>query len=375
VERDGHRIIEDPFILREKLDNMMDTRVESFRRAVDLYDTNPVSLEEWPRNFEHGRFPDFKIHPIAELRSELLSQINSICAENDKLVSQLFQAGIVSAVKSVDHVIEVGGTKLMTLTELELFGNSTISGAVAVLQTEVVNGGGEWIKTSAKRQLEVATETVRSEVGIKLRKFYQSHEIRLSEWLRKISQKSIQVYQDIKRVIETSMLPCEEGVLAAEHARAVTALISTIDVEHAASRFNDTNPYRDMRMSLDEVVGEEISKLERKNIELWKIHSDEATRCGEEMNEKYVQENCPQGWFCLFKIIPSYHRQIAMDHLMQCFASKRGTVPPQAIQSRVFDSWYEKELAKEAADVKSNMWIAIVSIIVPIVWIGYIRYM
>jgi hypothetical protein len=128
-------------------------------------------------------------------------------------------------------------------------------------------------------------------------------------------------------------------------------------------------------MSLDEVVGEEISKLERKNIELWKIHSDEATRCGEEMNEKYVQENCPQGWFCLFKIIPSYHRQIAMDHLMQCFASKRGTVPPQAIQSRVFDSWYEKELAKEAADVKSNMWIAIVSIIVPIVWIGYIRYM
>jgi hypothetical protein len=57
---------------------------------------------------------------------------------------------------------------------------------------------------------------------------------------------------------------------------------------------------------------------------------------------------------------------------MQCFAQGRNP-PSESIRTQIFESWYEKELGKEVAEVRSNMWIALVSLLVPIAWIFYIK--
>jgi len=372
------RIIVDPDELKKKLEISMDQSLEKFSKIVDQYEDGDQS-SDWPNGFVHASFPHFKVHPIEELKSEMKSQISSVVIENEKMIYQMFMTATVSGVKSVDGMLSTANSRLMSTSEVEEFFNRTISHAIAGFNLEIFSQDRSWIKgsSSVRPQYEKAMRSVQDEVQVKLGKYSVQHESRIGEWLRKISSKSIVIYQDMKRTIETSMLPCEEIVLKSEHDKAVAAMLVSIDDENDAKKFNDIAPYRDMRSSLDDIITEEFGKLEKKNIELWKIHSDEATRCGEEMNVKYTEENCSQGWFCFFKILPSYHKELSMEHLMECFArgtSRKGVVPPPTIQERVFDSWYEKELAKEAAEVKNNMWLAIISVIVPVVWIGYVRY-
>jgi hypothetical protein len=169
------------------------------------------------------------------------------------------------------------------------------------------------------------------------------------------------------------MLPLDEDKLVAEHTKAVSALVTSLDVDLGAAKFKDSTPYKETRTTVDGVIDNELQKLRKKNIELWKVHSDEATQCAFELNTQYVNLNCPQGWFCWFKVWPAAHRTRSWDHLLQCFKDSKMQAPSPSIQSQIFDSWYEKELGKEVAEVRNNMWIAFLSVLVPIAWIFYIK--
>ena len=323
--------------------------------------------------WENAKFPNFKIHPIQDFRSQLQTYIDSVLVENDKGISGLIKIKSIGAVKSGDEIIQKTGQELMSLVELNVLEKNLLSAVITKFNTDIgTNSSRQWI-TQFTPQYESAVTQIESEIKMKFKAFKTSHESRLFEWMKKNSDKAMNIYYDMKRTIEMSLLPADESVLELQHAKAIAGLVKTLDDELGASKFNDSNPYRETRERLDQIVSGEYEKLRKKNIELWKVHSDEATHCGIEANFRYAEEHCPQGWFCWFKVWPGAHRAKSAQHLLNCFKSAR-VVPPESVRTQVFDSWYEKELGKEVAEVRSNMWIAIVSLIVPIAWIFYIRY-
>lgn len=363
----------DPKTLETEIEKLFVEHVGNFQKILDQFEVK--SGNRWFAGWIRVSIESSKTTVVLEnLKTELRSQMESIKAENDKEIRKLISASVVEAVKSVDAYL-MDPPDLLTNDQLEKFHNKIMTNSRRVFDS-LLKVYLQWI-VSFNPSYSQAVDQIKSEVGLKLEKFFAHHNARLSDWLRKQAQKAISVYMDMKRTIETSVLPCDESKLRNEHEKAVNALTDSLDMEYGALKFNDTEVYRETRAGLDEVVSSEFEKLEGKNIELWKIHSDEATQCGIEMNAKFTEENCPQGWFCWFKVWPAKHREISMDHLLECFSrpsKRKGVVPPRDIQERVFSSWYEKELAKEAAEVRNNMWIAGISLVVPLVWILYIRY-
>jgi hypothetical protein len=258
----------------------------------------------------------------------------------------------------------------MSLAEFEKFHSSVLNRAVQqVFPAEL--GGRVWMK-DIKPLYSETVKQISKEVEGKLAQYKATHEERLYEWFRKNSEKALAVYRDMKRTVEVSMLPLDESALEREHGKAVQALMVSLDVDLGACKFNESVPYKEARSGLDSVVDSELQKLRKKNIELWKVHSDEATQCAFELNTQYVAMNCPQGWFCWFRVWPGSHRSRSLEHLHQCF-SQNPTPPSDSIQNQIFESWYDKELGREVAEVRSNMWIALISVLVPIVWIIYIK--
>merc|ERR1740121_990810 len=111
----------------------------------------------------------------------------------------------------------------------------------------------------------------------------------------------------------------------------------------------DTDSYRQAVRSLNTAMEEGGVQAARKNVELWKVHSDEATSCAVRENDS-VMRHC--GLLCLFNKVPQFHKSIAQKHLIQCFSrSGAGSRMSPAMQRQVFENWYSKDLAHDATTV------------------------
>jgi hypothetical protein len=362
----GQDLVE-PLVLQTNLAALAVGRIEAFQKWTRRFDSSGTSQLVW----EQASFPTtYKTHPVDELRMELQSQIDSLLVENEKGISNVMKSSAVTAIKSVDDVLLNASSVLMSTGELDKFNQQVIGKAVAEVFTQEL--GRDWMKKISPLFNETS-DLIRREVQAKLNQFKTVHEERLYEWFRRNADKALSVYRDLKRSIELSMLPLDEEKLVTEHAKAVAALITNLDADLGASKFKDSSPYKETRTMLDGVIDNELQKLRRKNIELWKVHSDETTQCAFELNTQYVNLHCPQGWFCLSRIWPGAHRQRCWDHLMQCFKASKISAPSESIQRQIFESWFEKELAKEVAEVRNNMWMVLVSLLVPIAWVVYIK--
>ena len=368
----GHDLVE-PSVLQSSLGQLAVGCVEELSGVVGRFDVAGIDEKTrcLPSNWLRAGFPEgFKTkHPVDDLRMELQNQIDSLLVENDKGIANVVKSSAITAIKSVDDVVTNASSTLMSGEELEKFNQKVIERALTLVFVQEL--GRPWMR-SISPLYEDTTKFIQKEIQLKLNQFKAAHEERLYEWFRKNSEKALSVYRDMKRTIEVSRLPLDESDLVREHTKAVSALVTSLDEDLGGIKFNASSAYRETRSSLNNVVETELVKLKRKNIELWKVHSDEATQCAFELNAQYVNMHCPQGWFCWFKVWPGSHRSRSWEHLMQCFGTKQGG-PSQGIQNQIFDSWYEKELAKEVAEVRSNMWIAMVSVLVPIAWILYIK--
>ena len=357
----------EPAVLQARLAELALRTVAEFGLVVDRFDTKKESNELLlPKNWDKAAFPVFQTDPIDSLRIELQNQIDSIILENMKSIANLIKASAITAVASVDELLaSVSGT-LFSTTELSNFVKKVIERALAVYDSEL---GRAWIKSIAP-QYEDGVKQIRSLVKSKTQKFEYAHQDLLFEWFRKTSEKALTVYRDLKRTIETSRLPCEEEDMERAHSKAVTALIHAMDVELGASKFNDTKPYLETRSRMEALVETELVKLRKKNVELWKVHSDEATLCASELNLRYTESFCPQGWFCWFKLWPGAFKARSKEHLMTCLGSSNLSLN---MKDLVFESYFEKELSKDVSEVRNNMWMALVSLLVPVAWIVYIK--
>merc|ERR1712190_580058 len=78
----------------------------------------------------------------------------------------------------------------------------------------------------------------------------------------------------------------------------------------------DTDAYRGALVRLNGVMEEGYQHLRQKNIELWKVHSDEATRCALREN-RVIERHC--GLVCLFNKVPRVHKKTSERNLFECF--------------------------------------------------------
>merc|ERR1712224_413309 len=111
----------------------------------------------------------------------------------------------------------------------------------------------------------------------------------------------------------------------------------------------DTERYRAALSGLSRDLQEGLKHVRQKNIELWKTHSDEATRCAVDKNRE-VLAKC--GLTCLFNKVPMHHKKGSQNNLLTCLTQKGGGARvPQSLQTQVFESWYAKDLGYEVAEV------------------------
>merc|ERR1712217_621067 len=115
----------------------------------------------------------------------------------------------------------------------------------------------------------------------------------------------------------------------------------------------DTNAFQGAARSLAALMEEEGQFLRQKNVEFWKADSDKATRCAVVRNHA-IEQRC--GLSCLFNKVPQVHKSTSQKHLFDCFKSTETNMSP-SMQQQVFENWYSKDLAQDAATVWTNFYI------------------
>eukprot|EP00913_Durusdinium_trenchii_P000728 g679.t1 len=78
-------------------------------------------------------------------------------------------------------------------------------------------------------------------------------------------------------------MPVSEDDLKAEHRQLAASIREQLDED--GRDLQDTDAYRGVLRSLDTALDEGLTQIRQKNVELWKVHSDEATRCALKEND------------------------------------------------------------------------------------------
>merc|ERR1712110_107975 len=140
-----------------------------------------------------------------------------------------------------------------------------------------------------------------------------------------------------------------EVQLDADHGTLYTSILEILAKEKGLT---DTDAYRGASRTLVDEMEEGYKQMHEKNIEIWKVHADEATRCARGMNQE-LEKEC--GWYCLFNKVPIVHKRTCRDHLKICFSqSMIGSQMSETMQNNVFESWYDKDLFRDVAAVKNK---------------------
>lgn len=167
------------------------------------------------------------------------------------------------------------------------------------------------------------------------------------------------MYEDASYQIERSGdLPCETEVLEQKHERSYQQAFKALETQAAAVL--DTEAYASSKGSLESGCKERYGRLKTKNIQLWKVHSDEATNCAKEKWTEYSQScgllnfQCPSNWIWLS------HKSKSRTFLMDCFADAKVRVDkhkgamPENMREGVFTVWYETDMAAAASSAWWN---------------------
>jgi hypothetical protein len=189
--------------------------------------------------------------------------------------------------------------------------------------------------------------------------------------------------QGIKEHFNSALLVCKNHYKAQRSTLPMPVAEETLEFDHKAlsdrvrgmldersKHLTDTDHFGAARQSLERELAEGLGMAKRKNIDIWKVESDEATRCARKEN-RAVLAKC--GLTCLFNKVPRVHKSISQRHLYDCFQRVGGAQKmPAKLQSQIFESWYSTDLSHEAADVSNYCFSAGVVAVVAI--LGSLRF-
>jgi len=324
------------------------TGEEGIRKTVADFSTRLQVFAARGQNPVHGKaasMPAFAQDPASQLSVDLHTMLGARELENEREILQHFKAAVASADEAVDRELKLVGNKLLGKSQLKDLQSIVQSRCWQAFDDKLA--GHKWMKLLSHHKTHkalVQTETYEHRMA----RFTAANDQRLSAHFRAALERCVSSYKTRKSNLA---MPSSESDLAAEHRQLAASIRELLD----GRELQDTDAHRGALRSLESVLDEGFVHIKQKNIELWKVHSDEATRCALKENQA-AEKNCR--YVCLFTRVPMVHKANSRKHLLQCLSrSSTGTRMSQSMQNQVFEDWYNKDLAHDVATVWTNFYL------------------
>jgi len=336
----------DPNTIRADGENITKFKIKAFSDQLLVFAQRGAAVSLG----KAAQMPAFSLDPVSQLTTDLRAIMGSKELENEREIAQFFKAAVAAADEAVEGELKLNVNKLMGRTRMKEL-QSIVAGKCWQAFDEKL-AKHKWMMFLVHYKTHkalVQTETYDSRMA----RFGQANEQKLNVHFRTAMDRCSASYRARKSNLA---MPASETDLEAEHRQLATTVREMLD-EQAGNNgdLKDTDAYRGAVMSLNSVLEEGLLHVRQKNIELWKVHSDEATRCALRANEA-VMRQC--GLLCFFNKVPQVHKSTSKKHLIQCFPrSGAGARMSPTMQMQVFENWYNKDLAHDASTVWNNFYI------------------
>lgn len=289
-----------------------------------------------------AKMPDFAPDPATQLASDLNAQLGMRILENERSVQQLFKLAVTAADETIARELKAPGPALLSKARLKEIRKAVEQRYWQVFEDRLA--GYSWSKSVSHYRASRALLQV-DHYEARMAAFMAANEQRLKTHFFAALDRAIAGYNANRSSV---ILPAAEADVEAEHTR--LAVWTRELLADSAQELTDTDTFSDARARLDLALVEGFQQVREKNIELWKAHSDEATRCALAAN-RVVEREC--GSACLFNTIPWAHQATCRRHLSDCFArSAIGVHMAPTLRAQVFKAWYAKDLIREAQRVQ-----------------------
>jgi len=332
----------DPDELKKASDKLNQNTTQIFVKRLNAFAVKGIT----PRLGKAVLMPAFTQDPVNTLTADLRSIQSSRELENEREILQFFKRAVQAADDAVDREVK-SYSKLLGKARLREFQSLVSNRCWQAFDESLVNY--KWLITSQHYRTHkalVQTETYESRMA----RFAHENDARLSQHFRKVQEQCENIY---KKRRENIVMPTSEADLAAEH-KAIGVALYEVLKENSAD-LEDTEAFAGSKYALNSLIEEGAQRLQLKNVELWKVHSDEATRCAQRENHA-LERKC--GLTCMFNKLPNVHKKISKKHLLGCLG-RSGTASRMEpkMQLQVFENWYSKDLAADAAAVWNNCYL------------------
>jgi hypothetical protein len=292
--------------------------------------------------------PVFDVDPRDSLASDLQAIIGTKNSENDQHINKVFKVAVSS--------LEAAAQKELKAAQGQLCSKARVKDVKEISSKKGWQAFNErlsqypWVAFVS--QFKAQKALAQQDLDEAMRKFIHSNDQKLSVHFRTVYERVLGVYKT-KQVRLIEKMPVDEGELQIDHDVLVREAQASLEQQgkHSAVGLDltDTDPFADSKKRLGKALSEAYQIVSSRNVELWKVHSDDATRCAVQKNRALEQRS---GTFSLFNKVPWMHRYRSRQHLRECFLRSDASKEISAsMQAKIFESWYTKDMAQEAGRV------------------------
>jgi hypothetical protein len=278
-------------------------------------------------------------------------------------VSRIFKTASIAADEAVEG--DLRGVQELLLSQVRLSQIAKDAELACFRAFDAQLDTFPWAKKTPK-YATVKTQVRKDSLQARVARFSTAHEKRLRAHLQTGLQNSLALY---KERVSSIHMPASEADIDTQIEQVVKA--SRELFMGYGQEVSDTSAFKETDKHFRSSMEEGRRQLQEKNVELWKVYSDGATRCAAALNSQR-SANCSV--LCLFNNIPWVHKAGSRRHLQECFAKDSGSasarMSPQ-LQAQVFEVWYSKDVGQAAGTVSTRftmLWVTFVLVIATIWW-------
>lgn len=302
------------------------------------------------------RMPTMTPEPIAQLVSDLRALLGARLLENERATQLLFKMAVSAADEAVAKELQAatisgpgGFAPPVSRAQLDTLGRQAEKECWEAFEERLAPY--PWAKGSmlyrGSRALVQAEH-----LQARLASFRAANEQRLQFHFGQSLEQTLHAYRANRSAV---MMPIPEAALEAEQkqlaAWAQQNLLTAATTVNGTSGLSllDTEAFAEAKAKLDGALREGREQLRERNVEFWKAHADEATRCAHAANQKH-ERSC--GWICLYRLLPWSHKSISSSHFSDCLSrSSLGARMTPPLRLQVFEAWYNKDLGQQSQAV------------------------
>jgi hypothetical protein len=295
--------------------------------------------------------PAFAQDPPNQLAADLRAQLGARMLENDREVGRIFKVAAGAADEAVEGSLKGYTEIFLSKSRMAQIQKDAELACWRAFDDHL--GAFPW--ASRINKYGAAKAQVRKDsFEARMAAFSSAHDKRLTAHLEKGLQSAMASYKE--RASSVSM-PAPQADIESQHAQLGDATREL--VSEYAGDLADTDGFKDILKNLDKSLLDMRKQLQERNVELWKVFSDGATRCAAAMNNQRYRD-C--GYICLFNNVPWVHRSASWRHLRECFAkdATSSRMSPQ-LQAQVFEVWYSKDIGQATRGVQNRFMMLIIS--------------